>query len=160
MHTYLFFNIFIAFLCAAAPANAADINRGIQAYQRGDVKAAVAEFKPLAEKGNPVAQYHLCEIYVQGKGVPQDFAAAARWCDKAAEAGIPEAQTALAGLKMLGLGTKRDYQDGYFWIIISVIWSKNNLRTAAMNALTQTSRMIGSQDKAEIAGDAVRAWRR
>jgi hypothetical protein len=151
---------FIFFLCAAAHAKAADVNRGTQAYQRGDIKAALAEFKPLAEKGDPVAQYHLCEIYVQGKGVPQDFAAAARWCGKAAEAGIPEAQTALAGLKMLGLGTKRDYQAGYFWIIVSAIWSKDDLRTAAMNALTQVSRMIGAQDKADIAGDAVRAWRR
>lgn len=160
MYKHIIFLVFFSFLCAAAYAKAADINRGTQAYKRGDFEAGVAEFEPLAENLDPVAQYHLCEIYVQGKGVPQDFAAAARWCGKAAEAGIPEAQTALAGLKMLGLGTKRDYQDGYFWIIISAIWNKDNLRTAAMNALTQVSRMIGPQDKADIAGDAVRAWRR
>lgn len=160
MSKYIIFIVFIAFLHTVAHANAADINRGIQAYQRGDLKAAQAEFKPLAENGDPVAQYHLCEIHVQGKGVTQDFVEAVRWCDKAAEAGIPEAQTALAGLKMLGLGTKRDYQNGYFWIIVSAIWSKDDLRTAAMKALTEVSRMIGPQDKADIAGDAVRAWRR
>ena len=151
---------FFVFLCTVAHANAADLNWGTQAYQRGDFKAALAEFKPLAEKGDSVAQYHLCEMYVHGKGVAQNFAEAVRWCEKAAEAGIPEAQTALAGLKMLGLGTKRDYQDGYFWIIVSAIWSKDDLRTAAMNALTQVSHMIGPQDKADIAHDAVTAWRR
>lgn len=151
---------FFACLCIIAHANAADRNRGEQAYQRGDFKSAFTEFDALAKQGDPVAQYHLCEMHVHGKGIAQNFAEAVRWCDKAAEAGIPEAQTALAGLKMLGLGTKRDYQDGYFWIIVSAIWSKDDLRTAAMNALTQVSHMIGPQDKADIAGDAVRAWRR
>ena len=149
-----------AFFCTVANANASDVNRGIQSYQRGDFKAALAEFKPLAGKGDSVAQYYLCEMHVQGKGVAQNFVEAVRWCDKSAEAGIPEAQTTLAGLKMLGLGTKRDYQDGYFWIIVSAIWSKDDLRTAAMNALTQVSRTIGPQDKADIANDAVTAWRR
>jgi uncharacterized protein len=143
-----------------AHANAADLNLGTAAYQRGDFNAALAEFKPLANKGDPVAQYHLCGMHVQGNGVAQDFAKAVHWCGKAAEAGIPEAQTVLAGLKMLGLGTKRDRQDGYFWTIISAIWSKGDLRTAAMDALTQVSRMIDSRDKADIASDAVRAWRR
>lgn len=155
----VYLGIFVI-LWTTAPVNAADVQNGSQAYQRGDFQAAFAEFKPLADKGNPVAQYHLCEMHVQGKGVAQDFATAVRWCDKAAEAGIPKAQTILAGLKMLGLGTKRNYEDGYFWTIVSAIWDKGDLRIAAMNALTQVSRMIGPRDKADIASDAVTAWRR
>lgn len=141
-------------------ARAADVNRGAQAYQRGDFKAALAEFNPLAERGDALAQYYLCEMRLHGKGIGQDFAEAFRWCDKAAQAGVPKAQVILAGLKVLGLGTERDYQDGYFWVIVSAIWSKDELRTDAMNALTQVSRMIGPQEKADIAGDAVRAWQR
>jgi hypothetical protein len=147
-------------LFIGAAASAADLKRGGEAYERGDYKTALTEFKTLAGQGDAVAQFHLCDMYLHGKGVAPDFGQAADWCDKAAEAGVPEAQVALAGLKMLGLGTKRNYQDGYFWVIVSAIWSKDELRTAAMNALTQVSRMIGPEDKADIAGDAVRAWRR
>lgn len=138
----------------------ADLDQGIAAYRQGKYKAALAALEPLAKKGDLQAQYYLGEMYLRGDGVSQDFKKAVAWYDKSAEAGLPEAQAAMSGLSLLGLGTKRNYQSGYFWAIVSVIWSKSEIRKSAMRALTQVSRMLDKKDKAEIARDAVEAWRR
>jgi TPR repeat protein len=42
------------------------------------------EFKKLAFRGHVKAQGCLGEMYLSGKGVPQDYAEAAKWLRKAA----------------------------------------------------------------------------
>ena len=44
----------------------AGMKEGVAAYQRGDYAAALGQFKPLAEKGDPKAQFYLGEMYGQG----------------------------------------------------------------------------------------------
>jgi TPR repeat protein len=56
--------------------------------------------KKLAENGNPIAQYNLGCCYVNGDGVPQDLAEAAKWFRLAADQGIAEAEYRL-GLWLL-----------------------------------------------------------
>ncbi|MGE4219714.1 MAG: hypothetical protein AB7G39_09730, partial [Alphaproteobacteria bacterium] len=46
---------------AAAPA-AADLRAGLDAFARGDNAAALRELQPLAQKGDPKAQFMLGEI--------------------------------------------------------------------------------------------------
>ena len=138
----------------------ADKNRGIEAFRQGKFAAAFTELVPLAKAGNGEAQFYVAEMYLRGTGAPQDFKLAKDWYQKAAEGGLPEAQAALAGLNLLGLGTTRDYQAGYYWTVISVIWSKDEIRRSAMRSLTEVSGIIDNRDKADIARDAVTAWRR
>jgi hypothetical protein len=47
-------------------------------------------------------------MYASGQGVPQDFAEAARWYEKAADQNDPLAQGALGELYANGQGTPRD----------------------------------------------------
>ena len=49
----------IAVLCllVAWTAPAADFKAGLEAYQRGDFAAALKEWQPIAEAGDPGAQY-------------------------------------------------------------------------------------------------------
>jgi TPR repeat protein len=83
--------LIIAFLglltVALGPAGAQDIDKGKEAVWRGDYAAALVELQPLAEQGNPEAQYSLAGLYRDGRGVPRDDEQAATWYLRAAEAG-------------------------------------------------------------------------
>ena len=57
-------------LCVAAwSASAADLERGMDAYQRGDYAAALAEFRPLAEQGDARAQAQYARMMALGQGM-------------------------------------------------------------------------------------------
>jgi hypothetical protein len=155
------FAIPIALSVAMYPGDAgADQKSGIEAFRQGNFAAAFTALAPLARGGDATAQFYLAEMFLKGLGVPQDFIHARKWYQLAAEGGLPEAQAALAGLYLLGLGTKRDYQAGYYWTVISVIWSNGRIRELAMRGLSEVSRTLEPQDKADIARDAAAAWRR
>jgi len=51
----------------------ADIKDAELAYMAEDYSWAVNELKPMAEKGNPLAQYYLGEMYSNGRGVWTGF---------------------------------------------------------------------------------------
>ena len=48
----------------------ADFDAGLAAYERGDYKTAVQEFRQLAEQGHAEAQNNLGVMYLTGQGVP------------------------------------------------------------------------------------------
>ena len=72
-------------------AKAQNFNKGFEAYDAGDYQTALQEWRPLADQGDVDAQYNLALMYLNGQGVPQDFAEAARWYQLAAEQGFPKA---------------------------------------------------------------------
>ncbi len=43
------------------------------AFDRGDYATALREWRPLAEKGNAIAQSKLGFMYVFGEGVPKNY---------------------------------------------------------------------------------------
>jgi hypothetical protein len=63
----------------------------------------------LAEHGDAKAQYQLAGMYYRGKGVPQDYAEALRWYQKAADQGNAEGEYGLAFMYREGNGVPRDY---------------------------------------------------
>lgn len=91
--------------------------------QRGSGAAAAAgsfeAFREAAQKGNAEAQFQLGLMYHQGKGAPQDFAAAAEWYRKAAEQGIARAQNNLAVLYAQGQGVPQDLVEAHIWFAIA-----------------------------------------
>lgn len=93
------FLVFILFTClAASPAMAQDLKKGLKAYKAGDYETALKEWRPLAENGNPGAQYNLGFNYLQGKGVPKDLVQAYFWFDLAARKGRGIAQQLRDGI--------------------------------------------------------------
>jgi len=71
---------------AAAPA-LADTNTGYQLWNKGDFYGAVAQWRPAAIAGDPIAQYNLARAYQLGRGVPVDLKMAETWFGKAAALG-------------------------------------------------------------------------
>lgn len=80
-----------AMVLAATPAFA-DVKAGVDAWERGDYKAAVTEWRPLALNGDPDAQFNLGQAYKLGRGVPVDMGQAETWYRRAVEQGHLQAE--------------------------------------------------------------------
>ena len=76
-------------LVGAGPAAAGPLQAGIAAYNRHDYPAAARLLLPLAQHGNPMAQTYVGFMFANGRGLPQNYVAAADWYRAASEAGVP-----------------------------------------------------------------------
>ena len=61
-----------ALFAAIASVGVADRIAGIAALNRGDDKAALREFRPLAEQGDATARFDLENMCDHGNGVAED----------------------------------------------------------------------------------------
>ncbi len=61
-----------ALLVAAWSPVRADYRSAVSAYENGAYEAALGEFRPLAQSGDPAAQYHLGLMFKDGRGVQKD----------------------------------------------------------------------------------------
>lgn len=61
----------------ALSLGAADFQTGMDAYHRGDFANAMREWQPIAEQGDPQAQFNMGLLCARGQGGPQDYACTA-----------------------------------------------------------------------------------
>ncbi|WP_416464952.1 SPOR domain-containing protein [Sphingomonas sp. VDB2] len=94
----------VAMLGIALPA-LADVKAGVDAWQQGDYAKAIAEWRPLAQSGDPDAQFNLGQAYKLGRGVQPDLNAAIDWYRKATVQGHLRAEDNL-GLLMFQQGDR------------------------------------------------------
>lgn len=99
-------------IAGAAPLRAQSVKAGIDAWQRSDYAGAVAIWRPLAEKGDPDAEFNLAQAYRLGRGVPINLAAAKTWFERAASQGHVDAETTL-GLLLFQNGNQAE---GLGWL--------------------------------------------
>jgi TPR repeat protein len=126
--------VFLAVVISSAAANSFDT--ASQAYSEGDFKKAAKIFSSLAGQGDASAQFYLGDMYLNGKGVPQDHSEAARWYRLAAEQGLAVAQYKLGYMYAEGKGISQSYEDAYAWWIV-----------AAMNGVEDALKNIESRPK-------------
>ena len=73
-----------------------------------------------ATNGNARAQESLGDIYERGGNMEtQNYNEAVKWYGKAADRGNQDAQTHLSEMYIVGKGVKQDWQEAYFWDVIS-----------------------------------------
>ena len=80
---------------------------------------SLADLKTAALKGDVSAQYAEGAKYAAGEGVPQDYAAAARWFTLAAKKGYAPAQGMLGAYYWSGRGVHKDLKQAYFWSVLA-----------------------------------------
>ncbi len=83
----------LVLVLVAAPAWA-DVQAGVDAYEKGDYATALKEWRPLAAQGNAAAQALLGMMYEEGQGVPKDYVQAYMWLSLAAAQGYEPARKA------------------------------------------------------------------
>lgn len=82
-------------------------------------KQTLEELRPLAEQGNPEAEFKVGHIYSQGEGVPTNPEIAVSWYRKAADQGYSKAQNALAAMYSSGRGVTQDYAEALYWTLLT-----------------------------------------
>ena len=75
--------------------------------------------RALASMGDADMQQLLGDMYVQGHGVPQDYAEAVKWHRKAAEQGSVASQNNLGVAYMWGFGVPQDNVEAYAWLSVA-----------------------------------------
>lgn len=99
------------------PLARADLAKGLEAVEAGHWPTALAEFKPLANQGDPNAQVNLGNLYMRGLGVEQDYGTAYGWYAKAAGQGHATGQNKLAVMLYYGLGVKENHAEAAHWFL-------------------------------------------
>ncbi len=94
----------------------AGLQESYDAYDRGDYKTALEEFRILAEQGYAKAQYNLGFMYATGEGVAKDNTEAMKWFRKAAEQGYADAQYSLGIMYANGKGVPESFIQAYAWV--------------------------------------------
>ena len=107
-----------------------------------DISAAdLQTLRNLAAQGNSTAQYNFGVLYDFRIGVPQDFAMAREWYQKAAAKGHAGAQNNLGGLYEFGRGVTRNDVLAYMWYSL-----------AAAHSADDEWRDLAAENRDEIAG--------
>lgn len=129
----------------------AGIEEGVQAYAIGEYDKAIAEFKPLAEKGDPSAQYYMGFLYHHGYGVKRDEAEASKWFGMAAEQGDPKSQYYLGVIYEKGQGIPKDLVAAHMWLSLSAANPQSSHRDSlyTKEALDKLEKKMNEQQLAQ-----------
>jgi uncharacterized protein len=80
------------------PARADSWKEATAAFAHKEYAKAMKLFKPLAEKGNALAQYNIALMHKMGLGVPKSEKEARKWARLAAKQGHADAQLLMGSL--------------------------------------------------------------
>ena len=105
-----FYTLLFIFLSTLSYANDDKVyGKGAYYFSQGDYKNAFKIWLPLAQKGNPAAQYSVALLYDQGHGVTKNKAETLKYLQLAVNQDLPDAQYYLAMKYYYGLSIKKDY---------------------------------------------------
>jgi TPR repeat protein len=89
---------------------------GLTYENLGDEGRAAKWYRLAADQGDVAGQLFLGILYQVGRGVPQDYAEAAKWLRAPAEHyGIPQAQVRLGLFYATGQGVPQDHVQAHMW---------------------------------------------
>jgi uncharacterized protein len=92
-----------------------DFQDGWVAYEKKDYKTAYELWLPIAEQGEPRAQFYLGFLHDMGLGVPENDKKALKWYKLNAEQGDPRGQLFTGLIYDFGHGVSQDYQKAIKW---------------------------------------------
>lgn len=110
-----FLSVVIFTLGLSPSSYAADINEIVDMLKRGDFSKVESDLVPLAEAGDPRAQYNLGVSYSFGNGIAKDPQKAFFWTLMAANNGDQRAKVNVASMYMEGKGTPRNIPEAVRW---------------------------------------------
>ncbi len=90
-----------------------DLELGLFQLNRGEFKAAMAEFEPLIKEEYSPAQYHMALIHLNGWGVKKDQQKAFELMAKSAAQSYPDALFSLANMYSEGDIVKKDLKTAF-----------------------------------------------
>ena len=126
------------------PEVASFLSAADKAYQNGDYKSALKDYKKAAKKKDPHAQSVLGDMYYFGQGVNKNNTTAAGYYKKAAAAGDVSAQANIGFMYESGTGVGKDEVKAFQWYELAA--SEGN--AMAQNNLALMLVSMGKYDRA------------
>jgi localization factor PodJL len=83
------------------------------------IEIGPSRLRSAALAGDPVAAFEIAARYAEGRGIPQDMAAAVSWYERAAEAELAPAQYRLGSIYEKGLGIPQDFAAAQEWYTLA-----------------------------------------
>ncbi len=117
-------------------------------------KPNIHKLTERANAGDPKAQVKLATAYFLGRYVPKDHSLGLEWTRKAADQGVPLAQSFLGDHYYDNGSASADYVSAYMWYTLA---AASGHKPSAKRLATLTSKM--SQDQISEAQDRVEKWR-
>ncbi len=115
MRHHLRQSFFLSLLLIANISVASDYDKGFNAYSEGDFATALAEWQPLAERGDANGQFGLGLLYANGWGVDLNDDEALKWYGLAAGQGHAEAAYNLGVMNANGWGVPQSDDEAFKW---------------------------------------------
>ena len=145
---------------ASDPTATAGEAEGRAALQAGTYDKAIAELKPLAEKGEAGSQYLLAETYFGGHG--GTWMAGLKWMTAAADQGYAQAQARLGLIYATGRGVATNNLEAYRWFSLAAKLAdpkqQKNLKTVSETNRTVVAKRLSPQERAKVDAE-VKAWK-
>jgi len=101
-----------AFLLFASTAWCQPMQDAEADIRAGRYSTALAKILPAARAGDPMGQYLLVSLYLNGNGVSKDTDEALKWLVKSADQGYARAQSDLGAFYLMGRHVTRDTERG------------------------------------------------
>jgi TPR repeat protein len=132
---------------------------GVAVFNHGDYATAAKLWRPLAQRGNTMAQLRLGDIYLDGLGVPQDYAEMVKWYRLAAEQGSVDAQAVLGGAYVDGTGVSKNYILAHMWFNLAAAREeKPDLRSFYVSRRRELEKLM-TPDQIAAAQQLAREWK-
>ena len=93
----------------------ADFQKGVAAYQAGDLPLAYKEFRESADAGHTESQFNVAAMFEQGVGIEKNEKQALEWYKKSAAGGNVVAQFNAGVFYENGRGTPVDFAQANAW---------------------------------------------
>ena len=106
--------LFFSHIALAEP-----LYQGMAAYNSGEYAKAMQILQPLAEKGDPDAQYYVGTLYADGLGVKQDMAKGLDLLEKSVKNKNRNAAIFLGKMYLSGRGVPLDTKKGTEYMELS-----------------------------------------
>jgi uncharacterized protein len=109
------FGAVMLILCFAVSALASPVDDAAAAIRKGDYAIAHQILRPLADKGDALAQFNLAQLYARGWGAQRDYTEVIGWLRKAADQDLAIAQHYLGLAYTDGDGVPQDDAEAARW---------------------------------------------
>ena len=141
-------------LAMAGSAFADDLGDGVEAFDGGDYRDALAAWTRAADAGNTQAMSAIANLHRQGLGVRADPVRAAAWYRRAADRGDAVGQLTLGDMYAGAAGVARDPVAAYVWLGLAA----GQGHAWAAERRDEIGRALSADDRAR-AEARVRGWR-
>ncbi|MFD2205792.1 tetratricopeptide repeat protein [Kiloniella antarctica] len=113
MKRLIVISVLIASFFGGGISFAQDLQKGAQAFFEKNYDVAYQELMPLAEEGEPMAEFLIGSMYSEGLGLPQDRKTGFVWMRRAADHGNVYAQALIGAMYRYGKGIPKDYDKAF-----------------------------------------------